>query len=73
MTNLEVRFMETASSFFTRKVNWEQVRADAAIAAMQGLISGKPESVRMSDWQAAQIAVGYADALVETLKEKSSK
>lgn len=55
------------------KVNWEQVRANAAIAAMQGLISGKPESVRMTHWQAAQMAVVYADALVETLKERENK
>ena len=63
--------------------NWEQVRIQVAIAAMQGILASKTmmeiidETVRIgekkgkevsADSAAAKISVGFADALVKELK-----
>ena len=63
--------------------SWEQVRIQAAIAAMQGILTSKTmmkiidETVRIgelkgkevsADSAAAKISVGFADALVKELK-----
>lgn len=65
------------------KVNWEQARVDAAIAAMQGVVANtherdyrRKESYPSSGWrksypsEIAQHAVALADALIAELKKK---
>lgn len=54
-------------------VDWEQVRIQAAIAAMQGMMAAiSPErfTVRISKEAVAKASVEYADALIEELKKK---
>ena len=47
--------------------NWEQVRIQAAIAAMQG-ICASPVSVIGNEISLAEVSVKFADALVKELK-----
>lgn len=49
--------------------DWQCVRIDAAIAAMQGIVSGRALSATI----AAELAKDYADALVAELKEEVAK
>lgn len=49
--------------------NWEQVRINAAIAAMQGLYNSN-NCVIVDINEAAELAVAQADALIEELKKK---
>jgi len=55
-------------------INWEQVRIDAAINVMNAILSS---SIMVFIFQfvfkkqIADIAVGYADKLVEELKKKN--
>ena len=53
-------------------IDWEQVRIDAAISAMQGVLeSGKlGEILEAAPEVVAKQAVRLADALIEKLKEK---
>lgn len=54
-------------------VNWEQVRADAAINVMNAILSNSIMVFIfqfMFKKQISDIAVGYADKLVEELKKK---
>lgn len=51
--------------------DWNQVRIQAAIAAMQGWISN-PNS-DMYNWEIAACAVKHADALIEELKKGGEK
>lgn len=69
------------------KVNWKQVRADAAIAAMQGIIANSHhKDYRVQEnyssynsWrkeypnEIAETAVVFADALIAELKRVKSK
>ena len=48
-------------------IDWQQVRIQAAIAAMQGLLSNEKQ-VHIKVSEAAYISVLYADALIEGLK-----
>ena len=48
-------------------VNWQQVRIQAAIATMQGLLSNEKQ-VHIKVSEAAYMSVLYADALVKELK-----
>ena len=49
------------------EINWQQVRIQAAIAAMQGMCSN--EKYNHFIWKdIAKSSVGYADALVKELK-----
>lgn len=47
--------------------DWNQVRIQAAIAAMQGFIS--LPNCDMFDWETAKSAVKHANALIEQLKK----
>lgn len=47
---------------------WQQVRFQAAIAAMQGMMANPDPRIYWDDVPKA--AVGYADALVEELKKE---
>ena len=67
---------EMASMFFelgcrwsdeNRPIDWQQVRIQAAIAAMQGLLSNEKQ-VHIKVSEAAYMSVLYADALVKELK-----
>lgn len=49
------------------KTNWSQVRIQAAIAAMQGLLSNEKQ-VHIKVSEAAYMSVLYADSLVKELK-----
>lgn len=57
-------------------IDWEQVRIDAAINAMNSILTG---SLRLLLFQfifkkeVAEIAVKYADKLVEELKKKDKE
>ena len=48
-------------------VNWQQVRIQAAIAVMQGILSN-PSSVSVKDEVIIQESAKLADALIEELK-----
>ena len=50
-----------------RPVDWQQVRIQAAIAAMQGMCASK-SFFSLANECIPQIAVKYADALVKELK-----
>lgn len=50
-------------------VDWQRVRIDAAIAAMQGIVSVRALSATI----AAELAKDYANALVAELKEEVSE
>lgn len=53
-------------------IDWQQVRIDAAIAAMQAELSNPNNTFMMCEDKRAIIvrrAVGYADALIEELKK----
>lgn len=50
------------------KVNWEQVRRQAAIAAMQGICSNPSSFATMSNELIAKESIGIADALVKAMK-----
>lgn len=53
----------------TEDEHWQDVRERAAIAAMQGMLSNSV--MRLADGDTyPKIAVMYADALIEQLKEK---
>ena len=49
------------------KVNWEQVRIQAAIAAMQGILSN-PSSISVNDEIVIQESAKFADELVKEFK-----
>lgn len=49
------------------EVNWQQVRIQASIAAMQGLLSNEKQ-VHIKVSEAAYMSVLYSDALVKELK-----
>jgi len=51
-------------------VNYEKIRAEAAIAAMQAIISAGIPNKSSSPVNVARDAVSYADAVVKKLKEK---
>ena len=58
-------------------INWEQVRNQAAVAALQGIVSSSPQwnssyhvVEGISGPLAAREAVCYADSLVAELKKK---
>lgn len=53
----------------TESINWQRVRVDAAIAAMQGLLAGR-------GWDAgnvALVATEYADKLITELQKEVAK
>lgn len=68
MTNAELETMSAIKSLCRsqNKVNWEQVRVQAAIAAMQGVIINN----NAGPLSAAMRAVEYADALINRLNLK---
>lgn len=49
------------------KTDWQQVRIQAAIAAMQGLLSNEKQ-VHINVSEAAYMSVLYADSLLKELK-----
>ena len=53
------------------EVNWEKVRIDAAIAAMQATMTAEYLGTGQSPSLTAEKAVLYADELVEELKKKN--
>ena len=50
-----------------KPVDWQQIRIQAAIAAMQGLLSNEKQ-VNIKVSEAAYMSVLYSDALVKELK-----
>lgn len=53
---------------FEKEVDWEQVRIQAAIAAMQGILANERRIGNSID--TAHYSIKYADALIEELKKK---
>lgn len=70
MTNIELRTMEAVRSaaLHSTQIDWDKVRNDAAIAAMQSLIANSGIWSNKSDG-ICKIAVMYADELVNELKK----
>lgn len=64
------RRFDVFSLEFEKEVDWEQVRIQAAIAAMQGLCSNSAIMQKLDYYDRAELAVGQADALIEELKKK---
>ena len=57
-------------------INWEQVRIDASINVMNAILSSSIMVFMLQfvfKKQIADIAVGYADKLVEELKKKNGE
>lgn len=64
---------ESFKAQLTVPINWEMVRIDAAIAAMQGLLSTKEPVNKQDEKDLAFFSVRCADALVSELKKKEIK
>ncbi len=70
MTQFEQNFFEAATKYcrehsYNKQIDWEQRRYEIAKDAMTTLIS----SPILSDAEIPQVAVKYADALIEELKK----
>lgn len=50
------------------KVNWEQVRIQAAIAAIKGICSNSSSFATMNNQRIVKESIGIADAFVKELK-----
>ena len=61
------KIKELREGSIEKPIDWQQVRIQAAIAAMQGLLSNEKQ-VHIKVSEAAYMSVLYADALVEELK-----
>ena len=70
MTNLEQTFLESATRYFresqSKEIDWEQRRYEIAKDTLAALLIN-PTRVYTSY---SQVAVDYADALIEELKKK---
>jgi hypothetical protein len=53
------------------QINWEKVRIDAAIAAMQGMLADTEPEGSFEDY--ARCAVKHADTLVAELRKEETK
>lgn len=64
-------YIDTELDFIHLYPDWQQVRIQAAIAAMQGMMADiTPErfTIRINEKAVAKASVEYADALIEELK-----
>ena len=61
------KIKELREGSIEKPIDWQQVRIQAAIAAMQGLLSNEKQ-VHIKVSEAAYMSELYADALVEELK-----
>ena len=61
------KIKELREGSIEKPIDWQQVRIQAAIAAMQGLLSNEKQ-VHIKVSEAAYMSVLYADALVKELK-----
>lgn len=61
-------YLDTELDFLNVYPDWQQVRIQASIAAMQGILSNERRIANMED--TASSSVMYADALIEELKKK---
>ena len=59
---------EDVEEELTKEIDWEQVRIDAAIAALNGFCSNY-QMARLSDVSLSISSVGAADALIAELKK----
>lgn len=71
LTNIELQTYESLKSAARKYVStdWESIRIQASIAAMQGLLSVDSKSSYTED-QIVSAAIRHADLLVEALKNK---
>lgn len=69
---------EDVEEELTKEIDWKQVRIDAAIAAMKGILSGESLDITVNDESQdfrsvalviSKAAVLYADALIAELKK----
>lgn len=71
------RYLNTELDFVNvNNVDWEMIRINASIAAMQGIVSAvSPErfTIRISETAVAEASVEYADALIHELKKKGGE
>lgn len=61
-------YLDTELDFLNVYPDWQQVRIQASIAAMQGILSNERRIANMKD--TASSSVKLADALIEELKKK---
>jgi hypothetical protein len=65
------KYFDTELDFINVYPNWEQIRIQSAICAMQGLCSN-PVVVQQFDYnERAEVAVKQADSLIEELKKRN--
>ena len=75
---------EDVEDEFTKEIDWEQVRIDAAIAAMNGILNNNElqslafdgrtdKSNRQIPVYVAEMTVAFADALISELKKGCEK
>ena len=73
---------EDVEEELTKEIDWKQVRIDAAIAAMKGILSGESLDITVNDESQdfrsvalviSKAAVLYADALIAELKKGGNK
>lgn len=63
---LEVN-VEDIDSFIDNNIDWEQVRIQAAIAAMQGILSNSTNDDTIENY--VNVSIKLSDALIEELKK----
>ena len=76
MTNLEQTFLESATRYFresqSKEIDWEQRRNEIAKGTVQALVqrASVNPGVSQNIIYNVDLAVKYADALIEELKKK---
>lgn len=68
---LEVN-VENIDCFIDNNIDWKQIRIQAAISAMQGMMSAISKdrfTLRIKEYVVAKASIEYADALIEELKK----
>ena len=80
--NLYQDFEDVNKEKADKHIDWEQARAEAAIAAMKGILSNESIEINLNDESSeyysllkdiGKVSVSYADALIAELKKGDNK
>ena len=80
--NLYQDFEDVNKEKADKHIDWEQARAEAAIAAMKGILSNESIGINLNDESSeyysllkdiGKVSVSYADALIAELKKGDKK
>lgn len=80
--NLYQDFEDVNKEKADKHIDWEQARAEAAIAAMKGILSNESIGINLNDESSeyysllkdiGKVSVSYADALIAELKKGDNK